>query len=166
MITPDTVDPTKEMRFKFAKALFAFLVLPGIVAFALPLWMAPRIVDPRAVHWVGLPSLAVGLVVLMWCVRDFYVTGRGTLAPWTPPQKLVVVGLYKWSRNPMYLGVVMMLGGWAIWFSSSTLFQYLGAVFVMFELRVLYGEEPWLARVHGKEWTEYVARVPRWLFWR
>src|SRR5215213_1969166 len=105
MITPDTVDPTKQMRFKFAKALFAFLVLPGIVAFALPLWMAPRTVDPRGIHLAGIPFLIVGFVVLMGCVRDFYVTGKGTLAPWAPPQKLVVVGLYKWSRNPMYLGV-------------------------------------------------------------
>jgi protein-S-isoprenylcysteine O-methyltransferase Ste14 len=97
-------------------------------------------------------------------VRDFYVSGGGTLAPWSPPQRLVVNGLYRWSRNPMYVGVVLILIGWSIWFSSRFLVEYCVAVAIMFHLRVLIGEEPWLAKVHGEEWTRYKKRVPRWIF--
>jgi protein-S-isoprenylcysteine O-methyltransferase Ste14 len=68
-------------------------------------------------HPAGFFVLIVGTLGLLWCVRDFYVRGKGTLAPWSPPQNLVVVGLYRYSRNPMYVCVVLVLLGWA----SSTL---------------------------------------------
>jgi len=67
--------------------------------------------------------LGGGLVVLLWCVRDFYVSGRGTLAPWNPPKRLVVVGLYRFTRNPMYIGVLMVVGGWAVRAGSPVLEQ-------------------------------------------
>ena len=101
--------------------------------------------------------------MLLWCVRDFYVAGKGTLAPWAPPRHLVVVGLYRWSRNPMYISVSVILLGWAIAYQSRALLIYALALFVMFHLRVVFGEEPWLARTHGDEWLRYRARVPRWL---
>jgi protein-S-isoprenylcysteine O-methyltransferase Ste14 len=101
---------------------------------------------------------------LLWCVRDFYVSGRGTLAPWDPPRRVVAVGLYRYSRNPMYVGVTLMLLGWATAFAVPGLFVYAAVVAVGFHLRVVLGEEPWLARTHGAEWDEYARRVPRWLW--
>lgn len=147
-----------------ARALFAFLALPGVIAFLVPagwLWVrsATTVVQP-----LGLVPLALGGTVLLWCVRDFYVAGRGTLAPWAPPERLVVVGLYRWSRNPMYVGVDLLLLGWAITFASWGLFAYAVAVAVAFHVRVVRGEEPWLARTHGADWERYVCRVPRWLW--
>jgi protein-S-isoprenylcysteine O-methyltransferase Ste14 len=65
------------------------------------------------------------VVVLLWCVRDFYVSGRGTLAPWDPPKHLVVVGLYRFTRNPMYIGVLMVVGGWGLRAGSPVLGMYL-----------------------------------------
>jgi protein-S-isoprenylcysteine O-methyltransferase Ste14 len=96
-------------------------------------------------------------------VRDFYVLGRGTLAPWDPPRRLVVRGLYRYSRNPMYLGVLCIVGGWAIGFQSTSLGLYCAGLLAAFHLRVILAEEPFLARTHGEEWTEYVSRVRRWL---
>ena len=96
-------------------------------------------------------------------VRDFYVAGKGTLAPWTPPKRLVVVGLYRFSRNPMYIAVSTILLGWVLAFQTRTLLIYAVFVLIAFHLRVVYGEEPWLARKHGRQWLEYRARVPRWL---
>ena len=147
-----------------ARALLAFLALPGIVAIAVPAWMAAGArSEGGRIYLVGLLPLLVGFALLVWCVRDFYVAGRGTLAPWSPPRHLVTIGLYRYSRNPMYVAVVMMLAGWALAFASATIAIYTGFVIGAFHLRVIYGEEPWLARTHGAAWEEYAARVPRWL---
>src|SRR5262245_52143221 len=147
-----------------ARALFAFLALPGVVAIAVPAWFAAA--NLRAggrLHPVGLLPLLAGFALLLWCVRDFYVTGKGTLAPWSPPKHLVTTGLYRYSRNPMYLAVAVMLIGWALAFMSRSLAIYAGIVILAFHFRVVFGEEPWLARTHGAAWEEYRARVPRWL---
>ena len=80
-----------------------------------------------------------------------------------PPQKLVVTGLYRFSRNPMYVAVSLILFGWAACFGSRQLLVYAAIVAVVFHLRVIFGEEPWLARTHGAAWEAYTARVPRWL---
>jgi protein-S-isoprenylcysteine O-methyltransferase Ste14 len=63
----------------------------------------------------------------------------------------------------MYIAVTLMLGGWAVCFWSPALATYAVLVLLGFHLRVVFGEEPWLARMHGKQWQEYRSRVPRWL---
>ena len=148
----------------FARALFAFLVLPGVIAFGLPLAWLGFTSHTAIVHPVGLPLLALGLAVLLVCVRDFYVSGKGTLAPWSPPKRLVVVGLYRYSRNPMYLGVALILAGWAVAYGSRGLLVYGAFVLAGFHVRVVRAEEPFLSRVHGESWKEYRGRVPRWLW--
>jgi protein-S-isoprenylcysteine O-methyltransferase Ste14 len=60
----------------------------------------------------------MGIFALVWCVRDFYVSGRGTLAPWDPPTRLVIIGLYRFLRNPMYVAVLTILVGWALLYRS------------------------------------------------
>lgn len=94
---------------------------------------------------------------------DFFVRGQGTLAPWDPPRALVRDGPYRYSRNPMYVGVLLITTGWAVGYHSWALVGYTGVLFGVFHLRVLVHEEPWLARTFGAEWEEYRARVPRWL---
>jgi len=148
----------------FTRALIAFLMLPGMVAFVIPTAWLWRTDHTQLAQPFGLVVLALGIVGLLWCVRDFYVSGKGTLAPWAPPQRLVVVGLYRYSRNPMYVSVALVLLGWSISFRSPGLFIYTLFVIGAFHLRVVLGEEPWLARTHGAEWESYVSRVPRW-FW-
>ena len=146
------------------RAVLAFLALPGMMAFVIPgawLWSDP---NARLVHPWALLLLAAGCATLLWCVRDFYVAGKGTLAPWAPPVQLVVVGLYRYSRNPMYLSVSTILLAWALAFGSSGLLIYALMVAIAFHLRVVFGEEPWLARTHGLQWEQYASRVPRW-FW-
>ncbi len=148
----------------FLRALLAFVACPGMVAYAVPALVVLFGTATGARHLAGLALLVPGTILLLWCVRDFYVAGRGTLAPWTPPEKLVVVGLYRYSRNPMYVAVALVLLGWAATFGSATLLVYALCVVTAFHLRVVFGEEPWLARRHGAAWHEYCARVPRWLF--
>jgi protein-S-isoprenylcysteine O-methyltransferase Ste14 len=155
----------KALGLMLTRALIAFLVLPGMVAFVIPAAWLWHTAHTQLAQPLGLALLAFGIVALLWCVRDFYVSGKGTLAPWAPPEKLVVVGLYHYSRNPMYVSVALLLLGWAISFGSMSLFAYTLVVVGAFHLRVVLGEEPWLApRTHGGEWERYVNRVPRW-FW-
>jgi protein-S-isoprenylcysteine O-methyltransferase Ste14 len=144
------------------RALFAFLALPGVVAFALPLSWVLRDGPAQIVQPWGAVPLTLGLIGLVWCVRDFYVSGRGTLAPWSPPRLLVVVGLYRYSRNPMYISVMLIVLGWAACFGSRQLLIYALILGFAFHVRVVWGEEPWLARLHGSQWEEYKAAVPRW----
>jgi protein-S-isoprenylcysteine O-methyltransferase Ste14/pimeloyl-ACP methyl ester carboxylesterase len=148
---------------RLSRAILAFIALPGVIAFAAPLLLAWPI-DRDSFRMAGLLPLVAGVSLLLWCARDFYVSGKGTLAPWDPPQNLVSSGLYTRSRNPMYLAVILILIGWAIGFRSSTLWLYALVVMIALHLRVVFGEEPWLARTHRKEWERYQARVPRWLF--
>jgi protein-S-isoprenylcysteine O-methyltransferase Ste14 len=144
----------------FWRAVAAFLALPGMVAYVVPWLLRPiaTAVDPA-----GIALLAAGSMLLLRCVRDFYVAGRGTLAPWEPPQRLVTIGLYRVSRNPMYLSVVVVLCGWALTFHSRRLGIYAALVTLAFHFRILLFEEPWLEQTHGDEWLAYRARVPRWI---
>ncbi|CAN5668353.1 isoprenylcysteine carboxylmethyltransferase family protein [soil metagenome] len=151
------------MKWPVGRAVLAFVALPGVVAFIVPwLVLARRRPDGPFDLW-GIIPFAVGTGLLLWCVRIFYREGRGTLAPWDPPRRLVVSSVYRLSRNPMYVGVVLVLWGWALGCRSRSLAVYALAVMVAFHLRVVFGEEPWLARTHGEQWTRYKARVPRWL---
>jgi protein-S-isoprenylcysteine O-methyltransferase Ste14/pimeloyl-ACP methyl ester carboxylesterase len=146
------------------RALLAFLALPGLVAFVVPLLIAWPRVREGSFNSLALVLLLPGITLLLWCVRDFFLAGRGTLAPWDPPRNLVSSGPYRFSRNPMYVGVSLILLGWAMAFRSSSLVLYALIVMVGFHLRVVFGEEPWLARTHERRWNDYRSRVPRWIF--
>jgi protein-S-isoprenylcysteine O-methyltransferase Ste14 len=147
----------------WARALLSFLALPGLVAFLVPALLA-RADSRRAEGWsAGAVVLGVGLAVLLWCVRDFYVSGRGTLAPWDPPRRLVIVGLYRFMRNPMYVGVLTVVAGWGLLAGSPLIGAYAVALAVAFHLRVLWYEEPWLDETFGEQWERYSGGVPRWL---
>ncbi len=147
----------------FLRALLAFLVLPGIVGFMLPALLASLDPGPASNVWSGGCLMAVGLVLLLWCVRDFYVRGKGTLAPWDPPRNLVVVGLYRYVRNPMYVGVLTLVAGWAVRYASPIVTIYTAVLAMGFHLRVVLNEEPWLRSQFGEDWERYRATVNRWI---
>ena len=144
------------------RAVLAIVVMPGVVAFLLPWLIAGGRSAAPSFDLLGLIALIPGTALLLWCAAAFYLQGRGTLAPWDPPQELVVTGVYRWSRNPMYVGVVLVLWGWVLGFRSRPLAVYALAVMAAFQLRVALGEEPWLAEQHGAAWRAYREQVPRW----
>ena len=147
----------------FVRALFAFLALPGIVAGLVPSVIIFHDWHRHGGFAPGFVLLAIGLVLLLWCVRDFYVAGRGTLAPWAPPRQLVVVGLYRYARNPMYVAVLTIVLGWGLAYTSAALGLYALILAPTFHLRVVLHEEPWLRRQFGTDWSRYATTVPRWL---
>lgn len=147
----------------FARALLALLVLPGVAAFVLPALIAG--IDPwsqGSLLW-GVPILVIGVFVLSWCVRDFYTSGKGTLAPWSPPKELVIVGLYRYCRNPMYVGVLTIIVGWALTLGSPLVGMYVLVLGIAFHVRVVRYEEPWLLSRFPERWETYCESVPRWL---
>lgn len=144
------------------RALAAFLVCPAMVAGAIPLLIERRWPEWGAFAGAGAGLLLVGLILLLWCVRDFLVAGRGTLAPWDPPKRLVVVGLYRLVRNPMYVAVLTIVLGWGAVFRSPLVALYGGSLAVIFHWRVVLQEEPGLRGQFGDEWKKYAHRVPRW----
>jgi protein-S-isoprenylcysteine O-methyltransferase Ste14 len=151
------------MRMLLLRAMGAFLVLPGMVAFALPIWIGLSGGPPDRYPRAALAPLAAGVLLLVWCVREFYVAGRGTLAPWDPPRHLVVSGPYRFSRNPMYIAVITVQIGWCLLWNSNTLILYTALFALGFHLRVLLFEEPWAQRQFGHTWSAYRSRVPRWI---
>ena len=147
----------------FIRALLAFLVLPVPVACLIP-WFLSGIDDWKIRGSVlGWPVLLIGVFILLWCERDFYVVGKGTPAPWDPPRKLVIIGLYRFMRNPMYAGILACVAGWSLISGSPLLAAYTGTLAIAFHLRVILYEEPTLARQFGNEWLRYRATVNRWL---
>lgn len=151
------------------RSLLFLILIPGTVAGYIPF----RIL--RASRQLVMPSLSVpavlasglallGTYVLFRCVWDFLSVGRGTLAPFDPPKHLVVRGLYRFTRNPMYNGVLALLLGEAWLFRSMALFQYAILVFIIFHLVVIIYEEPALESRFGECYRTYRVAVPRWGF--
>jgi len=145
--------------------LFTALV-PGFVAGWVPLvYLLRREPWPAAWSWpyllAALP-LAGGVAIYLVCVWQFAVNGRGTPAPFDPPKKLVVRGLYRWVRNPMYLGVLLVVLGEVILFRDLTLLLYLVFLASAFQLFVAVYEEPVLRRRYGALYSDYCFRVNRW----
>jgi len=149
----------------FLRALLSFLILPGTFAGLIPILIVSSDRWRGQGGSVGVVPLALGAATLFWCVRDFYMSGKGTLAPWDPPKRLVVVGLYRFSRNPMYVGILLWLGGWTLLAGSWSLAAYTVILAIAFHLRVVLYEEPRLKKQFGEEWARYAEAVPRWL-WR
>ena len=145
------------------RAIFAVLVLPGVFAGLIPWWIVQS--DPARSRGLtaGTALMIVGVGILFWCVRDFLVVGKGTLAPWDAPKRLVIVGLYRFVRNPMYVGIILLLAGWCLRSGSKWLWAYLVVLTIAFHLRVVLFEEPWLAREFPDDWNAYTRKVRRWL---
>jgi protein-S-isoprenylcysteine O-methyltransferase Ste14 len=150
----------------FRAAVFVLLV-PGSVAGWIPWSIARGDGAPPAgafaLGWAGGLLLALGWAILLWCTRDFVQRGRGTPAPYDPPRALVTAGLYRVVRNPMYVGVVLAIGGIALWHWSGRALFYGACVALAFHLRVVLVEEPKLGREFGTAFDAYRRAVPRWL---
>lgn len=153
--------PATAASLAVGAAFFAFWF------WVLPSWLGFRVEAAGAARWrwIAVVPSVLGFAVALRCVWDFGRTGRGTPAPMAPPQRLVVVGFYRYVRNPMYVG---FLTGWAgLWVvfgrASMAAFAVALAVLLIVALFVRIYEEPVLRRKFGAEYEEYRRNVPRWL---
>ncbi len=144
----------------------------GTAFFALWFWLLPlwlgfqtELSSVARWRWIFIVPSVLGFAVALRCVLDFGLTGRGTPAPMVPPKKLVVVGLYRYVRNPMYLGFfVGWIGLWVV-FGRANLIAIAVACGVILATAsfVLLYEEPTLRKKFGTDYEEYCRNVPRWL---
>jgi len=144
--------------------LFTILV-PGSVTLLIPGLLLGRNA-PRPAAWVncvGMVPCVLGALTYLACAWWFATVGEGTPAPIEPTKTLVVSGLYRFVRNPMYVGVEAVLLGEALLFGSARLLVYATLVGVGFELFVRFYEEPALTRRFGASYREYCRAVPRWI---
>ena len=112
---------------------------------------------------IGVLLTASGVPGLVDSFVRFAVQGLGTPAPIAPPQHLVVTGLYRYVRNPMYVSVLVVVFGQALLFGDERLFVYGALFWLACHLFVVAYEEPTLARTFKDEFERYRANVPRWI---
>lgn len=152
----------------FLRNLLFTLLQPGLVAGVVPYlileqegrWVWP---DVNIVSNSGMILGLAGVVIMGICIIDFGRRGKGTLSPADPTRQLVVSGLYRFSRNPMYVGVLMILAGEALVFHSLWMAIYTLLIFVLFHGFIVWFEEPRLSRDFGVEYEEYSGKVRRWM---
>jgi protein-S-isoprenylcysteine O-methyltransferase Ste14 len=146
--------------------LWTFL-LPGFFAGYVPLRFFGLARLPvsfqNPVHLLGLVVVGVGAALLFTCIWEFARSGRGTLSPVDPPRELVVRGLYRYVRNPMYLSVTLVVFGEVLLSASRGLLVYWVIWFVAVNLFVMGYEEPTLRRRFGESYERYTRDVRRWL---
>jgi protein-S-isoprenylcysteine O-methyltransferase Ste14 len=146
-------------------SILFFILAPGMVAGFIPLTLlrTGAHVQTGLLSYLAFPLWMAGVVILVWCFWDFLARGKGTPAPIDPPRELVVMGLYKYVRNPMYVGVLLAIVGHFLWFGFWSLLIYAVLLFLAFSVFVIFYEEPNLRQRFGKAYDEYHQRVPRWI---
>jgi len=137
---------------------------PGTVCGLVP-WLIFRYsrLDLGPWRWIGLLFVLPGVLGLLWCFADFVTKGRGTPNPKHPPTTLVIEGLYRYTRNPMYVAVVATIIGEGFLYQSPLVWAWAATVWLVFHLFATLYEEPKLAELFGEQFTAYRARVRRWL---
>jgi len=151
----------------FVSALF-LVIAPGFIAGLVPWWISGWRFEPRADWWIALRIagallILTALPVLLECFARFALQGLGTPAPVFPTKHLVVNGLYRYVRNPMYVAVVTLILGQGLLFGNLQLLEYAAAVWLGFHLFVLAYEEPTLRATFEGEYQLYCANVSRWI---
>jgi protein-S-isoprenylcysteine O-methyltransferase Ste14 len=134
------------------------VVVPGLI-----LWRDEAELGAWPLATAGIVLIAIGLVLVSWTVALFARIGKGTLAPWDPTSRLVVVGPYRHVRNPMISGVLAVVLGEAALFGSVPLLVWFGAVFAVNAVYFPLVEEPGLRKRFGEDYEAYCAAVPRWV---
>lgn len=150
------------------KNLLFTAFVPGSLTVLLPHWIVTSSPESAPAVWQILHFLALlpgllGIGIYLWCMWDFATFGRGTPAPIDPPKHLVVHGLYRFVRNPMYVGVLLILLSEAAFFQSWRLLAYAGGIFLMVHTFTVFYEEPTLERQFGASYRRYRQTVRRWL---
>ncbi|HET7856338.1 MAG TPA: isoprenylcysteine carboxylmethyltransferase family protein [Gaiellaceae bacterium] len=136
------------------------MLAAGLVPWLLTRWDADE--TPTALRVLGAVLIAAGAALVVEPFARFALEGRGTPMPWAPPTRFVARGSYRFTRNPMYVGVVAMIVGQGLLLGREILYAWAAIAAVIFHLFVVLHEEPGLRRRFGAEYEDYCRRVGRW----
>jgi protein-S-isoprenylcysteine O-methyltransferase Ste14 len=144
------------------------VVAPGTVAGIVPWWISRWKLQLPFLHFYGFRIIGIILILaslpaLLDSFARFALQGIGTPAPVLPTRHLVVTGLYRYVRNPMYVAVIGLIAGQALLLGNRTLLSYGMFVWLAFETFVILYEEPVLRRTYAAEYEEFCRNVPRWI---
>jgi protein-S-isoprenylcysteine O-methyltransferase Ste14 len=160
------VFPMRKGLAVLGSAVF-FVLAPGIVAGLAPWWISRRGADRQFLGWplrsLGAVLIAAGVLVLLDSFVRFALQGLGTPAPVFPTRHLVVTGLYRYVRNPMYVAVAAVILGQSLVLGNALVLGYGVLVWLAFHLFVLGYEEPALRKKYGDEYGTFCSHVPRWI---
>jgi len=158
--------PTDRAMKLLKSVIFTFLG-PGILIAAIPYLIlhsgAALVIEIGVVRYVGLIVLIAGAGIACWCMWAFIAIGRGMPTSVNPPVELVAQGLYRYERNPMYSGVLLIIFGEALYYASPALLAYGVLAWLILHVFVVTYEEPSLRRRFGAAYDRYVQSIPRWI---
>jgi protein-S-isoprenylcysteine O-methyltransferase Ste14 len=147
--------------------LFLLLILPIFLVWIPCLILATHnqnyFFDIGIIRYTGIIPIVTGVVIYLWCSHSFISFGQGTPVHFTQTKKLIVAGLYRFVRNPMYIGALLVIAGEALIFQSVILIFYALAAFGVLTFFLRFFEEPYLADKFGKTYNGYHKSVPRWI---
>ncbi|HEV3485096.1 MAG TPA: isoprenylcysteine carboxylmethyltransferase family protein [Vicinamibacterales bacterium] len=153
--------------FALARSAVVASLFVSIWTWFFPRWFAASKNVRLQIEWAPLPIALVvlGAAIMLKCVWDFAWTGRGTPAPFDPPRRLVVTGLYRFVRNPMYVGMGLFLCGEALLLPAIAreMFLMIGICWLAVTIFIMVYEEPTLRRLFGEDYIEYCRYVRRWI---
>jgi protein-S-isoprenylcysteine O-methyltransferase Ste14 len=148
------------------RSIFFTFLFPGSVTVLIPYFIllgkAPDL-ELGPIHFAGVLLIAIGAFGLLWCIWQFFAEGRGTLAPVDSPKELVVHGLYRVVRNPMYVSVALVLLGESIFFASFGILIEAAVFFCVTHLFIVFYEEPYLKKQFGTSYEAYQRTTRRWI---
>jgi len=136
------------------------MIVAGIVPWLLTRWDAES--QPPALEILGVVVMAAGGALVLETTARFALQGRGTPAPWAPPERFVERGSYRFVRSPMYLGVILLVLGQGLLLGRAVLYAWAVAAWLIFTGFLVFYEEPQLARRFGESYEDYRRRVRRW----
>jgi protein-S-isoprenylcysteine O-methyltransferase Ste14 len=153
--------------FAVTRAVVVAILFVSLWGWFIPRWMAASrgvALEPR-MNPLAIALMTIGLSIMAKCVWDFAWTGRGTPAPFDPPRRLVIHGLYRYTRNPMYVGMAAFLIGEALFLPviAREMWILLAVLAIAVNAFILLYEEPTLRRLFGEDYADYCRHVRRWL---
>jgi protein-S-isoprenylcysteine O-methyltransferase Ste14 len=158
-------NPAARVFAPLLKTLLFTILVPGFVLVGAPYLLLGgfRIPGRGPLVWLGLMGIILGAGIYFRCAWEFAVRGLGTPAPIAPTKFLVVSGLHRYVRNPMYIGVWLVILSESALLESPLLLGYAAFLCVPIYLFVRFYEEPTLLRQFGESYEEYRRSVPRWI---
>ena len=155
------------MKIKTVSLAFLYGLMTLILAPLFFIWLNIQLSLPTysflMFRLIGIVLALFGTIFWLYSISLFHFSGKGTPVPTSPPKRLVVKGVYKYTRNPMYISVLLILLGYFIVFGQLLLLLNLSIMAIFFHLFITRYEEPTLKKKFGDNYTEYCKQVPRWL---